>query len=51
VVHVLAPDLAIELIERVVMCCHIPWGLFAVWMYHRGSEEQTCGSQSMEARA
>ena len=29
VVHVLTPDLAIELIERVVMCCHIPRGLFA----------------------
>ena len=36
VVHVFAPDLAIELIERVVMCCHIPRGLFAVRMYHRG---------------
>ncbi len=35
VVHVLAPDLAIELIERIVMCCHIPRGLFAVRMYHR----------------
>jgi hypothetical protein len=36
VVDVLAPDLAIELIARVVMCCHTPWSLFAVWMYHRG---------------
>ncbi len=42
VVQVLAPDLAIELIECVVMCCHILRGLFAVRMYHLGLQEQTC---------
>ncbi len=36
VVHVLAPDLAIKPIERVIMCCHVPRGLFPVRMYHRG---------------